>query len=513
MKRAISGLGVIARLSDRAIPYALLTVLVPLLVLAGFGLYGILRDGHVIAFIATLLGCTVLASVGLLLARRALGKTMGPAVEHALQASPKVPAYWRERDRQVQRDTLADLAELLKQQPAWQALPNHGLAVVRLVAGQYNGNARNAHWAFTAPELLAITEQVSRRYRRVIRAHVPGVEHIRLSTLMALNDQVERYGPLAMKLFNGYRALRLFSPQGVLAEVLTQLRGEVFSGLSDELQNRLKYLLLLEVLRAAIDLYGGHLRVDDEQLRPGKVAVDDEKRQAPPLDPVRIGLLGQVGAGKSSLVNALTASLGAEVSALPATEGVTVYTCAVDGAPDLRLVDLPGLDGSEKVQRLLFEQVCQCDLVLWVLKANQPARALDTALRQQLDAWFSQPKHVDHQPPILLGVLNHVDRLLPTGAWPEHFALGDGSQAAKIVADALAYNQQLLTMAEWVPLAMPPGKPPFNLDGLRDRLQEHYAQAVNVQLNRRRREAGDFSIGREMQRVRKAAVGLFGLLR
>ncbi|MBD1585473.1 GTPase family protein [Pseudomonas typographi] len=513
MKRAISAVGVIARLSDRAIPYALLTLLVPVLVLAGFGLYSIFRDGHLLAFIAILLVCTLLASAGLLLARRRLAQSMGPAVEHALQASPKVPSYWRERDRDIQRDNLPGIAELLKQQPAWQALPAHALVVIRTVAARYNANARNAHWAFTAPELLAITEQVSRRYRSVIKAHVPGVEHIRLSTLMVLNEQVERYGPLAMKLFNGYRTLRLFSPQGVLAEVLTQLRGEVFSGLSDELQNRLKYLLLLEVLRAAIDLYGGHLRVDDDQLQPAKATVEDQQRKAPALDPVRIGLLGQVGAGKSSLVNALTVGLRAEVSALPATDGVTVYECSVEGAPDLRLVDLPGLDGSQKVRELLFEQVRQCDLVLWLLKANQPARALDTQFRQQLDAWFAQPKNIDHQPPILLGVLNQVDRLVPSGSWPEHFALGDGSQAAKAVADALAYNQQLLGMAELVPLALPGGRVPFNLDGLRSRLQEQYAQAVNVQLNRRRREAGDFSIGREMDRVRNAAVGLFGLLK
>ncbi|MFF7706568.1 GTPase [Pseudomonas sp. NPDC007930] len=513
MKRAISALGVIARLSERAIPYALLTAVIPLLVLAGFGLYSVFANGHLLLFIGILLGCTVLASAGLLLARRKLAQTVAPAVEHALEATPKVPDYWRERDRAIQRDTLPELAELLKQQPAWQALPGHALAVVRSVANRYHDNSRHAQLAFTAPELLAITEQVSRRYRKVLRAHVPGVDHIRLSTLVALNEQVERYGPLAMKLFNGYRAVRLFSPQGLLAEVLTQLRGEVFSGLSDELQNRLKMLLLLEVLRAAIDLYGGHSRSEDADLARGKVALADDKRQAPPLDPVRIGLVGQVGAGKSSLVNALTASLGAEVSALPATEGVTVYACSVDGAPDLRLVDLPGLDGSEAVQKLLFEQVRDCDLVLWVLKANQPARALDSAFRKHLLGWFEQAKNLDHQPPIIIGVLNQVDRLLPAGSWPEHWAPGDGSQASQVVEQALAYNREVMGLPELVPLALPPGRPPFNLDGLRGELQERYAQAVNVQLNRRRREAGDFSISKEMDRVRKAAVGVFELLK
>lgn len=511
MKRAVSALGALARLSDRAVPYALLSLVIPLLVLAGFGVYSLFSEGRWLLFITILLVCTLLSSLGLLLARRKVKQAIAPAVEHALEAEAKVPDYWRERDRAIQRETLPVVSGLLKEEPAWQALPQHALAVVREVAGRYHDDARYAQWAFTAPEMLAICEQVSRRYHRVLQAHVPGVEHVRLSTLMNLNDQVERYGPLAMKVFKGYRALRMFSPQGVLAEMLTQLRGEVFSGLSTELQNRLKYLLLLEVLRAAIDLYGGHFRIDDGQLKPGRVTQKDQEHQAPELDPVRIGLLGQVGAGKSSLINALSDSLRAEVSALPATDGVTVHACAVEGAPDLRLIDLPGLDGSKKVHDLVFEQVRQCDLVLWILKANQPARGLDQAFRRELDAWFAE--HPEASPPILIGVLNQIDRLVPAGSWQEPFSLGDGSAAARAVVEAKAWNEQLLALPGMVAVALPAGKAPFNLQGLVERVQEQYANAVNVQLGRRRREAGDFSISREMERVRKAAVGIFGLLR
>ncbi|PVZ15298.1 MULTISPECIES: GTPase family protein [unclassified Pseudomonas] len=511
MKKAVRALGALARLSDRAVPYALLSLVIPVGVLSGFGVYSVVSDGHWLLFIGILLVCTMLSSLGLLLARRKVRQTLAPAVEHALEAEATVPDYWRERDRTLQREMLPVVSGLLEQEPAWQALPHHALALVREVAGRYHDDARYAQWAFTAPEVLAICEQVSRRYRQVLQAHVPGVEHIRLSTLMNLNDQVERYGPLAMKVFKGYRALRMFSPQGVLAEMLTQLRGEVFGGLSTELQNRLRQLLLLEVLRAAIDLYGGHFRIDDDQLKPGRVTEKDQQRQAPDLDPVRIGLLGQVGAGKSSLVNALSDSLKAEVSALPATDGVTVHACAIEGAPDLRLIDLPGLDGSKKVHDVVFEQVRQCDLVLWVLKANQPARGLDQAFRRELDTWFAE--HPEASPPVLIGVLNQVDRLVPAGSWQEPFSLTDGSTVARAVAEAKAWNEQLLALPGMVAIALPAHRPPFNLAELVERVQEQYANAVNVQLGRRRREAGEFSISREMDRVRKAAVGVFGLLR
>ncbi|WP_263261483.1 GTPase [Pseudomonas sp. RIT-PI-S] len=513
MKRTFSGLAALTRLSDRVMPYALLSVVLPVLVLAGFGLYAVLRYGYILHLILTLLACTLLTSLGLLIARKRFSQRVGPAVQEALEATPRTPDYWRAKDREVQQALIPELCELVATDFPWQALPQTGLAVVRLVAARYDERSSRAHWAFTAPELLAIVEQVSRRYRRVLKAHVPGVEHLRLSTLLSLNEQVERYGPLARKVFNLYRAARLISPQGLVAEALTQIRGEVFSGLSDELQNRLKYLLLMEVLRAAIDLYGGHFRLDDDQLQKARVTTRDDQRKAPPLDPVRICLLGQVGAGKSSLINALTGSLNAEVSALPATDGAAVYEYAIEGAPNIRLVDLPGLDGSEDVDTLVFKEVRECDLLLWALKTNQPARALDRQFREKLKLWFARPENLEHEPPAILAVLTQADRLLPGGSWPADFTFGDGSKAARAVQEAAAYNSQLLDLPELVAIALPPGQSAFGLAELQQRLQALYAKAVNVQLNRRRREAGEFSISREMERIKRGAKGVFSLLR
>lgn len=513
MKRTFSGLAALTRLSDRVMPYALLSVVLPVLVLAGFGLYAVVRYGYILHLILVLLACTLLTSLGLLLARRRFGQRVGPAVKEALEATPRTPDYWRPQDREVQQALIPELKELVATDFSWQALPQTGLAVVRLVAARYDERSARAHWVFTAPELLAIVEQVSRRYRRVLKAHVPGVEHLRISTLMNLNEQVERYGPLARKVFNLYRAARLISPQGLVAEALTQIRGEVFSGLSDELQSRLKYLLLMEVLRAAIDLYGGHFRLDDEQLQQARVTTRDEERKAPPLDPVRIGLVGQVGAGKSSLVNALTGSLNAEVSALPATDGVAVYECMIEGAPNIRLIDLPGLDGTEAVEKLVFKEARECDLLLWTLKANQPARALDRQFREKLKAWFARPENLGHEPPAILAVLTQADRLVPGGSWPAGSVLEDGSKAARAVQEAGAYNSQLLDLPDWVGVALPQQQPAYGLAELQQGLQALYAKAVNVQLNRRRREAGGFSVSRELERIKRGAKGVFSLLR
>jgi hypothetical protein len=498
MKRTVNGLAALGRLSDRLLPFALLSAAVPLLLLAGFGLYGLFRYGYWLAFLIALLVSTVLVTGGLLIARRRLAAKVAPTVEQAAQKAPKIPDYWLERDRQIHRQMLPELLELLKANPQWPQLPDNGLLVIRRVAESYRSGAKRAEWAFTAPELLAIVEQVSRRYRRVLKTHVPGVDHLRLSTLMTVNEQLDRFGPWATKAFNTYRVLRMVTPDGLVAEALSQLRGEVFHGLSDELQGRLKYLLMLEVLRAAIDLYGGHFRFDDEQIKLSDAARQDTQRMAAPVEPIRIGFIGQVGAGKSSLINALTGSLRAEVSALPATEGVQVYECRIDGTTAIHLVDLPGLNGEPKTEKLLFEQVQDCDLLLWVLKANQPARALDQSLRRRLNAWFAQPRNTDHRPPTVIGVLSQIDRL---AADPQ----------APVIGEALAFNRELLGVEQIVPVALEPAQ--VNLDTLRRVVSEQFAVAANVQLNRRRREAGEFSMSREAQRLQQAAKGVLSLWR
>ena len=496
MKRTVTGLTALARMSDRLMPFALLSLAVPLLLLAGFGLYGLFRYGYWLAFLLALLISTVVVTLGLWLARRRVTARVAPAVEQAAQKAPSIPDYWLDRDRQIHGQMLPELVEVLKANPEWQQLPDNGLTVIRRVAELYRGGTKRAQWAFTAPELLAITEQVSRRYRRVLKTHVPGIDHLRLSTLMSVNEHIDRFGPWAARAFNTYRALRLVTPDGLVAEMLSRLRSEVFHGLSDELQGRLKYLLMLEVLRAAIDLYGGHFRFDDADLEVSDAAREDTQRMAAPLEPIRIGLIGQVGAGKSSLINALIGSMRAEVSALPATDGVQTYDCSIDGDTALRLVDLPGLNGEAKTEKLLFEQVRECDLLLWVLKANQPARSLDQQLRRRLEDWFAQAKNLDHRPPTVIGVLSQIDKL---SADPD----------APIIAEAVAFNRELLGLQQVVAVSVMPA--PVNLPALQALLLEGYNSAANVQLNRRRREAGEFSVGREAERVQKAARGLFAL--
>ena len=58
--------------------------------------------------------------------------------------------------------------------------------------------------------------------------------------------------------------------------------------------------------------------------------------------PVRIVLIGQVNAGKSSLLNALAQEIRCAVGPVPTTSSAAEYLLDLEGRPTVMLVDMPG---------------------------------------------------------------------------------------------------------------------------------------------------------------------------
>jgi uncharacterized protein len=509
LKRTLSGFRALTRFSDQLRPFLVVTAVVPLLVLAAFGLYAVLRHNYLLPFVMVLVVASMLAAVPFWVGRRRLLKA-APKVEQSIASSLAPPPYWTARDRAIQQLAVPKVEQLLAASPGWKSMPDNALAVARFVASQYD-EGHYAEWAFTPVQLLSISEQLSRRYRGVLKEYVPGAEHLRISHFLWLEDKAGKLQP-AVKLFNVYRKVRMLTPEGLMAELRAQLFDQTFGSMNDDLQAKFKYRVLLEAVQIAIDLYGGHFRFEDVELAQSSAKEKDDERQAAPPEPIRIVLLGQVGAGKSSVVNALLGAMRAEVSALPATDRGQVYECEVEGTPVLRLVDLSGLNGDPAVEERLFEEITRSDLVLWVLRANQPARRLDQAFGERLKNWQAQERNRQVEPPVMIGVLNQVDRLGSQRPWQAPASLDDESAVAITVREAIAYNRELLGLEDMLPLAVGPDQPHYNLQALRELLAERYDKALNVQLNRRRREAGGLKLPREFKRMKRATGLLFDTL-
>ena len=475
--------------SRRGSYFMLLMVCLPVLLLAGFGGFAIIKHDYGLIFIGSLLLSTVLGFLPLWWRRRPLTTGSQP-VALDLQQAVTTPEYWSEFDRTVQLQLLPVVSDLVQAPTAWSQLHVVGLKVLRSTAEQYQQNNQHAEWAFTAPELLTAVEQASQRLQHLLDEHVPGVDQIKLSALFWVNTQRQRLQPLS-RLYQIYRKVRMVTPEGIIAELRSQFFDQAFVGLSDELQSKLQQLILLEVLQLAIDLYGGHLRYLNRPLALSKAAAQDAQRLALEPEPIRVAFVGQENAGKSSLINHLLVQFRAETDGLPATDQVQAYPFCSETAQPMLLLDLPGLHGARYQQQLkeYLELLADCEVIVWVLKANQSARQLDLALGQALEAWQQQRLERRQKSPLIIGVLTHADRLA------DHSTLLEAQQ----------YNQQLLALPILlVPNAVTlPEAQQSLVEQLNEYLLTNYEAALNVQLQRRRIEGAAFSFKKEFQRFSK----------
>jgi predicted GTPase len=239
--------------------------------------------------------------------------------------------------------------------------------------------------------------------------------------------------------------------------------------------------------RAAIDLYGGNLRVTAAQMdrhvtsRSRREMDEGEAREAEPL---RVLLAGQTGAGKSSVVNALAAAVKAEVNVVPATTRVTAYKITHHGLPAAVMVDSPGLTSTTSTDALV-ESAAQADMILWVASATRAAREIDrqalTAVRNYFIADTDR-----RQPPIIL-VLTHIDGLRPFQEWSPPYDLNaaSGPKAQSIVAAMEAAGDELGFAAdEIVPVRVDSSAAPYNIDALWAKIIELVPEAQRARLLR-----------------------------
>ncbi len=363
--------------------------------------------------------------------------------------------------------------------------------VVEVVARRCHPHAHTAWAQFSLPEFLLLAERLCRDVRREALRHIPGVRAIRLSHLLWVRRQNENYGAIARtgwRMGIGlWRIVRgaLNPLQAVGQETSSIFAEKTAKVLSYRLRAYATRLLVLEIGRASIELYAGRLALADEEVRAAQER-DMADTVAPPA-PVRIVLIGQVNAGKSSLVNALAQEIRCAVGPLPVTSHVAEYLLELEGRPTVTLVDMPGLDERAESASELRAQAERADLIMWVASATQPARGPDRERLDDIRTWAGgQPAR---RPAPLLLALTHVDELRPAAEWapPYDVTTPAGPKARAIRAAVNAVAGALALRADAiVPVAMPPGREPYNLDTLWARIAVELDEAKLAQLDRLR---------------------------
>jgi len=504
-------LDVVLKGSKWLLPFVAVGLIIPLLVLLGFGLIAVVERGYALAFFGLITLCTlVVYSVFYLWSRKHSG--LVSADEHTELVEPSTD--WSEFDRGVWDQLSEHIDELLDEDVQWNELLDHSIVLLQKTAALYG----KSEYEFTVPESLKLIEEISRRYRFVLKENVPLIEKLKVSHFKYGFDQKStlKKGTKAYHFaHNIYRVVRMANPiSAAMAEARKVVVDEFIKKITVESQVRLKRALFQEVVSVSIDLYSGRFVVDDDDISTGEVVHLDQERTAVVLDALRIGFIGQVSSGKSSIINRLTNRLDAEVSLLPTTNEVTVHECIVENGRTLSLVDLPGLDSLKRTERLLVEQVQQCDLIIWVLKANQSSRALDVDFKNTLDALFNSDKNRSRKRPAVITVLNQVDLLKPVSEWLPPYDLENpiGSKAT-IIKQALEHNAEVLGVDRVIPLCVGEHKEGFNLTELEEIIEVRYGEGIQTQLNRRRREASQgIDVVEQLKRVGRAGQSIFKVL-
>jgi predicted GTPase len=474
---------------------AVISAVLPMLAMMGFGLFLAIKYDYILALSLTIALSTLIISLPLFLLSRVSNSqhqentvTSEEKVEDGLV---KASADWSQNEMLIWARVQLYSRELLEKNNEWSNLDAAGIKILEFIALEFDKEALN----FSLTEGLKVLEEVSKRYRKLLYKYGLAIEALKISHLKAGYDAYDKYGEMGGKAINiavwaNHAKNAYINPSKFVIDLLNQQSTSCMTkGFFEDMQLKAKQALLDEVSCVAIDLYSGRCSFDEENLSTSTVADKDQRRIASELEPLRIVMVGQTNAGKSSIINVLKNELVAEVDVLPSTEGTTVYAATLNDA-EVRLVDLHGLDGNDKKENMMLLEMTHADLIVWVLKANQPARDLDKKLKEKFDNFYLNAKHISRKKPAVICVVNQVDKLKPVAEWQPPYNLDQATTAkAKIISQAVAYNDKLLMPDSILALSVALNKKNFNVEVLKQTITQKITNASNVQRNRQRIEA------------------------
>jgi hypothetical protein len=320
-----------------------------------------------------------------------------------------------------------------------------GREILERIAAHYHPTTREPLLAIQVPLLFRALEETARDLAR-ITASVP------LAHRLTIGNAMRGYR-LQQKIRPAYQVYRVLYPLLNWQNALFQLL--VTDRLFDLTKQTLaQWLLKWYVDRLgyhAIALYSGQLlltrRLDLSEASPTQLEAPSPASQAPAATPLRLLVLGQVKAGKSSLVNALFGTVYAATDVLPTTARLTSYVLDHPTLGDTLVVsDMGGYEDPTVPRERLDEalgEAQRADLLLLVLSAINAAREPDRRLLSQLRDHFAAQPAV--RPPAVLVVLTHIDRLRPHRDWtpPYNLVSPDSAKAHTIRAAMQAVATEL----------------------------------------------------------------------
>lgn len=303
----------------------------------------------------------------------------------------------------------------------------------------------------TLVEILSVIHLAAEDLEHWVLENLPGSDLATVGQLQRIPGYIRKLDAAQKVIFV---ASSVMNPAKLFAYPLWRKSGRVAFELQNELIRTYYQRYLRQLGYYLIEMYSGRLQGGSRIYRTkfGPMAATQHAAAADTdllnqIEAVEttIALLGQVKAGKSSLINALMADQVATTSILPETRQVTRHQFSLFGATSpITLLDTPGYgeaDVTRHQNNEIRKAVESADIVFLVMAANVSAREADLQVVRELQQHYRNNKHL--KPPPIIGVITHIDLLRPIRDWQPPYDWRNPKVAKEhSIADAVAYLQQ-----------------------------------------------------------------------
>jgi uncharacterized protein len=466
-----------------------LALFLPVISLIPLGSLWLWQNGYLLYWI---LGAFVVSStsfvVEMWLVKRA--KPASITISGNETVTGEAEASWTPRERAAwdavqQLASATDPAQLTSR----EALLDLGVRTIETVARNIHPEDKDPLWRFTVPEALALFERVSHDLQPVIADNIPLGDQLTVGQVLKIY-RWRSVIDVAEKAYDLWRIVRMINPVTAVAnEARERLSKKLYSGVRDQFARRLSEAFVREIGRAAIDLYGGRLKISVNDLK-GHVTEETARDRAAVeiAEPLRFLVAGQISAGKSSLINALLKELNAAVDMLPTTAAFTAHQLKHESLPPISLIDSPGIQSDSVALARLATEAGACDLVIWVVAANRADRDLDRKALNVIRSLFATKP--DRLPPPIIAVATHVDLLRPFRDWaPPYDIVNATSGKALSIQLAMSAISRDLDLTSIVPVSIGHETTAYNVDAVWTEIAASLPNARSAQLVRRLRSA------------------------
>ncbi len=394
--------------------------------------------------------------------------------------------------------TWSNRTDLFTDQGALLKLSNEVLVTV---ARHFHADSKHPILEFPLPYLLKLIVLVCEDIQREVLDKIPGSHAVSVGDLIRYKKWYDKVATLKETLDAGYFFINW--PGAALGKVRSALLGKGLNYVTDELRLRLVNAYIHKLGYYAIQLYSGQLNLDaieptETLTRYAQQDLDQDGRGAKSVEPLRILILGQVSAGKSSLINALFGEIKSAEGLLPTTPEITPYVLERDGLQQAIVLDSPGYGGLKhnKVPLALKQEWAKVDVILMVCNAAQAARQADAHELDAIRRYF-QEELQNQALPVVLAVATQIDRLRPVKEWQPPYNIQDPKRPKEYsIHQACAAIAQDLSLPpeHIVPVCMAPGHSVYNIEeGLIPLIHDQLNEAQRVRYLRCLRHQQDIS--------------------